>query len=245
MNLTDEKKEVSYRIPFERVTDGDGSLIEINHNHRYTVQITEADPFELTANIRLVDWETGDYIDDYEPDNGLETIAVADLLPVGETTYDISTNIVTLALKAESSFTISTGSNAGVNVQLTYNGNSPANGWLKLEEIPVTTTRAEATQQVKYKIAFNESYAGDSYPRGILHLTDKAGGSEEVILIDTTFGTPVVESTGGTMNPDGVNKWDAADNTLYLVQVIGANTSTGTINITSCLLYTSDAADEL
>lgn len=233
MNLTDEKKEVSYRIPFERVTDGNGSLIEINHNHRYTVQITEADPFELTANIRLVDWETGDYIDDYEPDNGLETIAVADLLPVGETTYNISTNIVTLALKAESSFTISTGSNAGVNVQLTYNGNSPADGWLKLEEIPVTTTRAEATQQVKYKISFNESYAGDSYPRGILRLTDKAGGSEEVILIDTTFGTPVVEATGGTMNSDGVNKWDAADNTLYLVQVAGANVSTGAITITS------------
>ena len=233
MNLTDEKKEVSYRIPFERVTDGDGSLIEINHNHRYTVQITEADPFELTANIRLVDWETGDYIDDYEPDNGLETIAVADLLPVGETTYDISTNIVTLALKTGSSFTVSTGSNAGVNAQLTYNGNSPTDGWLKLEEVPVTTTRTGATQQVKYKISFNESYTGSSYPRGILHLTDKAGGSEEVILIDTTFGTPVVESTGGTMNPDGVNKWDAADNTLYLVQVIGANTSTGTINITS------------
>ena len=34
---------------------------------------------------------------------------------------------------------------------------------------------------------------GDSYPRGILRLTDKAGGSEEVILIDTTFGTPVVD----------------------------------------------------
>ena len=140
---------------------------------------------------------------------------------------------MTLALKAESSFTISTGSNAGVNVQLTYNGNSPADGWLKLEEIPVTTTRAEATQQVKYKISFNESYAGDSYPRGILRLTDKAGGSEEVILIDTTFGTPVVEATGGTMNPDGVNKWDAADNTLYLVQVAGANVSTGAITITS------------
>lgn len=233
MNLTDEKKEVSYRIPFERVTDGNGSLIEINHNHRYTVQITEADPFELTANIRLVDWETGDYIDDYEPDNGLETIAVADLLPVGETTYDISTNIVTLALKTGSSFTVSTGSNAGVNAQLTYNGNSPTDGWLKLEEVPVTTTRTGATQQVKYKISFNESYTGSSYPRGILHLTDKAGGSEEVILIDTTFGTPVVEPTGGTMNPDGVNKWDATDNILYLVQVIGTNTSTGTINITS------------
>lgn len=86
---------------------------------------------------------------------------------------------------------------------------------------------------MKYKISFNESYTGSSYPRGILHLTDKAGGSEEVILIDTTFGTPVVEPTGGTMNPDGVNKWDATDNILYLVQVIGTNTSTGTINITS------------
>ena len=233
MNLTDEKKEVSYRIPFERVTDGNGTRIEINHNHRYTVQITEADPFELTANIRLVDWETGDYIDDYEPDNGLETIAVADLLPVGETTYDISTNIVTLALKVGSSFTVSTGSNAGVATKLTYNGNSPADGWLKLEEIPVTTTRTGATQQVKYKISFNESYTGNSYPRGILRLTDNAGGGEEVILIDTTFGIPIVESTGGTMNPDGVNNWDAADNTLYLVQVAGANVSTGAITITS------------
>ena len=191
MNLTDEKKEVSYRIPFERVTDGNGTRIEINHNRRYTVQITEADPFELTANIRLVDWETGDYIDDYEPDNGLETIAVADLLPVGETTYDISTNIVTLALKVGSSFTVSTGSNAGVATKLTYNGNSPADGWLKLEEIPVTTTRTGATQQVKYKISFNESYTGNSYPRGILRLTDNAGGGEEVILIDTTFGIPI------------------------------------------------------
>ena len=233
MNLTDEKKEVSYRIPFERVTDGNGTRIEINHNHRYTVRITEADPFELTANIRLVDWETGDYIDDYEPDNGLETIAVADLLPVGETTYNISTNIVTLALKVGSSFTVSTGSNAGVATKLTYNGNSPADGWLKLEEIPVTTTRTGATQQVKYKISFNESYTGNSYPRGILRLTDNAGGGEEVILIDTTFGIPIVESTGGTMNPDGVNKWDAADNTLYLVQVAGANVSTGAITITS------------
>ena len=103
VNMTDEKKEVSYRIPFERVTDGNGTRIEINHNHRYTVQITEADPFELKANIRLVDWETGDDIDDYVPDNGLEAITVADLLPVDETTYEPNTNIVTLLLKAGSS----------------------------------------------------------------------------------------------------------------------------------------------
>ena len=233
VNLTDEKKEVSYRIPFERVSDGNGTHIEINHNHRYTVQITEADPFELTANIRLVDWETGDYIDDYEPDNGLDAITVSALLPDGETTYDVNTSIVTLALKAGSSFNISTGSNAGVEAKLSYYGGTTETEWLKLEEIPGTTTRAGGTQQVKYKVSFNEDYMGDSYPRGILRLIDKAGGGEEVVLINTTFGIPVVESTGGTMSPDGVNNWDAAENTLYLVQAADAKVSTGKITITS------------
>lgn len=233
VNLTDEKKEVSYRIPFERVIDGNGSRIEINHNHRYTVQITEADPFELTANIRLVDWETGNDVDDYVPDNGLDAIAVSDLLPAGETTYDASTSIITLPLKVGSSFTAATGSNAGVEAKLTYAGGTEANGWLKLDEIPVTTTRANGTQQVKYKVSFNENYEGDSYPRATLRLTDKAGGSEEVILIETTFGIPEVETTGGTMHPDGVNNWDAAEKTLYLVQATGTGESTGVIKVNS------------
>ena len=234
VNLTDEKKEVSYRIPFERVSDGNGTRIEINHNHRYTVQITEADPFEVKANIRLVDWETGDYIDDYVPDNGLEAITVADLLPVDETTYEPNTNIVTLLLKAGSSFTVTTGSNAGVDAKLTYYGGTAETEWLKWEEIPVTTTRAETTKQVKYKVSFNENYTGDSYPRGILRLMDKAGGSEEVVLIDTTYGIPEVETTGGEMNPSGLNNWDAAESTLYLAQVASAGTSsTGKITVTS------------
>ena len=236
VNMTDEKKEVSYRIPFERVTDGDGMRIEINHNHRYTVQITEADPFELKANIRLVDWETGDDIEDYVPDNGLEAITVADLLPVDETTYEANTNIVTLALKAGSSFTVTTGSNAGVDAKLTYYGGTAETEWLKIDdiEIPASATRAGATKQVKYKVSFNENYTGDSYPRGILRLMDKAGGSEEVVLIDTTYGIPEVETTGGEMNPNGVNNWDAVENTLYLTQVVTAGTSsTGKITVTS------------
>ena len=235
VNLTDEKKEVSYRIPFERVSDGNGTRIEINHNHRYTVQITEAAPFELIANIRLVDWETGDYIDDYEPENGLETVIVADLLPATETTYDINTGTVTLALKTGSSFTATTGSNAGVEAQLSYYGDNSADGWLKLEEIPITTTRTSATQQVKYKVTLDENYTGDNYPRGILCLKDKAGGGEEVILIDidATLGAPIVKSTGGAMSPDGVNKWDMADNTLYLVQTLGSEASTGKIAVTA------------
>ena len=234
VNMTDKKEEVAYRIPFERVTDGDGTRIEINHNHRYTVQITEADPFEVKANIRLVDWETGDNIEDYVPDNGLETITVGELMPVDETTYDANTNIVQLVLKKGSSCTVITGSNAGVEAKLTYYGGTPETEWLKLEEASVTTTRASSTQQMKYKVSFNEDYTGSSYPRGILWLTDKAGGGEEVVLIDKAFGIPEVEPTSGDMDPNGINKWDKNDNTLYLVQTTTAGAfSTGKITITS------------
>lgn len=233
VNLTDEKKEVSYRIPFQRVTDGNGSRIEINHNHRYTVQITEADPFELRANIRLVDWETGGEVEDYEPDNGLDAIVVSELMPVDETTYDGNTSSVTLPVKAGSSFIVTTGSNAGIEAMLGYQGNiSAPEGWLKLEEIPVTTTRADGTQQAKFKVSVNENYTGADYPRGVLRLIDKAGGGEEVVLVNID-NTPLVKPIAGTMNPEGVNNWDTTEETLYLVQAIAGKTSTGTITIIS------------
>ncbi|MCD8091443.1 MAG: hypothetical protein LUF01_00810, partial [Bacteroides sp.] len=48
------------------------------------------------------------------------------------------------------------------------------------------------------------------------------------------FGIPEVEPTGGEMNPSGLNNWDAAENTLYLAQVVTAGTSsTGKITVTS------------
>ena len=233
VNQTDEKKEVTYRIPFERVTDGSGARIEISHNHRYTVQITEADPFELTADIRLVDWETGDAVEEYEPDNGLDAIVIADLLPAAESTYDVNTFTVTLALKAGSGFTATTGSNAGVEAILTYYNGTPADNWLKVEEIPVDAARTGASQKAKFKVSINESYTGNSYPRAILRLIDKAGGGEDMILVNTTYGSPVVESTGGTMNPAGANNWDATEQNLYMVQASAANTSTAVIAVTA------------
>ena len=232
VNLTDEKKEVTYRIPFERVTDGNGSLIEINHNHRYTVQITEADPFELQANIRLVDWETGNDVEDYEPDNGLDAIAISDMLPDGETIYDANTGSITLPVKAGSSFVVTVGSNAGIEARLGYQSGTPAGGWLKLEEIPVSTTRADGTKQAKFKVSVNEDYAGDNYPRGVVRLTDKAGGGEEVVLVNID-NTPLVKPTVDTMIPEGINNWDASEQTLYMVQTAAGKKSTGTITVIS------------
>lgn len=233
VNLTDEKKEVSYRIPFERVTDGNGSRIEINHNHRYTVQITEADPFVLKANIRLVDWETGGDMDDYVPDNGLGAIVVSDMLPVDETTYDANTSAVTLPVKAGSSFVVTVSSNAGIEAKMGYQGSiSPAEGWLKLEELSAATTRAGGTQQARFKVSLNKDYTGKNYPRGVVRLIDKAGGMEEVVLVNID-NTPLVKPTAGTMNPEGVNNWDATQQALYLVQTTTGKESTGTVTVIS------------
>ena len=139
MNQTDAPKEVSYTIPFEQVVDGSGMRIEISHNHRYTVQITKADPFEAVANITVADWDEGGDVD-YEPENGLDEVVVSDLLPAGKTTYDPDISTVGMSLD-NGSFIVTTGSNAGVDPILEYADGSAvaANYLLPAPKFPLSS----------------------------------------------------------------------------------------------------------
>lgn len=212
INQTDLPKEVSYRILFEQVTDGSGSRIEINHNHRYTVQITKADPFELVANIKLVDWETGNSIDDYEPDNKLDVIVVSDLLPVDETTYSDATGTISMPLKAGSSFVVTTGSNAGVEAVINYMDGSPGDaGWLKVESLPLTRA---GTQPAKFKISLDESYTGWAHSRGLLRIVDKAGGAESLIIINPVSQPTVMPVSSLATVPGDKLNWLQTDTSV-------------------------------
>lgn len=218
LNQTDTPKEVSYTVPFERITDGNGTRIEINHNHRYTVQITQADPFKLEVNILVADWDDGSGVDDYEPDNKLDEITVDNLLPTGESTWTKLTSTVNLSLKTGSSFDVATGSNAGVETSLSYaNGSAAANNWLKVESIPVTRG---STQKAKFTVSLNEHYAGTSYPHAILTLADKAG-SEEAIITILPVAKPLVTVPSAPASGPGknLNSLDADANTIELYRV--------------------------
>lgn len=217
LNQTDTPKEVSYTVPFERITDGNGTRIEINHNHRYTIQITQADPFKLEVNILVADWDDGSGVDDYEPDNKLDGITVDNLLPTGETTWTELTSTINLSLKPGSSFDVATGSNAGVTASLSYaNGSAAANNWLKVENVPLTR---EGTQKAKFTVSLNESHTG-SYPQAILTLADKAGGEEAIIII-LPVAKPLITASTATATGPGkdLNSLDADASVIELYRV--------------------------
>lgn len=217
LNQTDTPKEVSYTVPFERITDGNGTRIEINHNHRYTIQITQADPFKLEVNILVADWDDGSGVDDYEPDNKLDGITVDNLLPAGETTWTELTSTINLSLKPGSSFDVATGSNAGVTASLSYaNGSAAANNWLKVENVPLTR---EGTQKAKFTVSLNESHTG-SYPQAILTLADKAGGEEAIIII-LPVAKPLITASTATATGPGkdLNSLDADASVIELYRV--------------------------
>lgn len=214
VNQTDVPKEVSYTIPFEQVVDGSGMRIEISHNHRYTVQITKADPFEAVANITVADWDEGGDVD-YEPENGLDEVVVSDLLPIGKTTYDPDISTVGMSLD-NGSFIVTTGSNAGVDPILEYaDGSAVADNWLKVEELPVTRAKIPA----KFKVSYNTLFTGDC-STALLRLTDKASSKESVIIV-RPVAKPVfyVAENAGNHPGKGLNSLDVAANILHLYRV--------------------------
>lgn len=69
-------------VEFEQSVAGTGGYIEVKPNHRYTVRITDADPFKLDVNITVSDWtDGGDF--EYQPENEL---AIGTLTGAGATT---------------------------------------------------------------------------------------------------------------------------------------------------------------
>ena len=69
-------------VEFEQSVAGTGGYITEKPNHRYTVRITDADPFKLDVNITVSDWtDGGDF--EYQPENEL---AIGTLTGVGATT---------------------------------------------------------------------------------------------------------------------------------------------------------------
>ena len=58
LNMTDPPQDVSYMVDFEQSVAGTGGYIEVKPNHRYTVRITDADPFKLDVNITVSPDET-------------------------------------------------------------------------------------------------------------------------------------------------------------------------------------------
>lgn len=58
-----ETLPVSYKVPFIQICDGAGSYIEVDANHRYTIAITDADPYHLGFSFSITEWSDDNEID--------------------------------------------------------------------------------------------------------------------------------------------------------------------------------------
>lgn len=83
---------VTYRIPFDQVRDGNGLQVHINPNHRYVVKITDADPTELKFTISVADWASDDNLNEFDPDNTL--IAVKEVTGDGIFVNGVNTFLI-------------------------------------------------------------------------------------------------------------------------------------------------------
>lgn len=161
-----ETKEVSYNVPFTQVVNGTGSRVEINPNHRYTIAITEADPYRVKFDFTVADWENGEDLGSFTPDNSFGTLNVE---PADQ--FDAATKTMKTNLTPGSSFTITMGNNATPEVSLTYD--QPGNEWLETSIVTAPVTRTEWVQNTTITIKAKEDNF-TAYPTATLKLTNPA-----------------------------------------------------------------------
>ena len=124
---------------------------------------------------------------------------------------------------ANATFEIHTNSYGG----MTLVGN-PA--WVtpnKYEEKPAITT--PYATKINTRFRFTIKSQNGAYPAGNITLRPVLGGPDFVVTINPVYQAPTL--TAGTMNPNGVNNYDAGQNAVYLVQQVAGKNSTAQLSV--------------
>ncbi|WP_270833480.1 fimbrial protein, partial [Bacteroides cellulosilyticus] len=217
LNQTDIPQEVSYMVEFEQSVAGTGGYIEVKPNHRYTVRITDADPFKLDVNITVSDWtDGGDF--EYQPENEL---AIGTLTGVGATVI-ASNNTATVSPDETEYFSIPFTSNSEAECSIVYTSSAGGSAeWLKTEITPVTRA---GSASYTCKVSKADSYSGNLFPKAIILLRSKAGREESQIAVKADVGVPGIAAAAVTPSePDAANTYTAGSESPDVI--------TGTLNM--------------
>ena len=217
LNQTDIPQEVSYMVEFEQSVAGTGGYIEVKPNHRYTVRITDADPFKLDVNITVSDWtDGGDF--EYQPENEL---AIGTL--TGEGATDIAgNNTATVSPDETEYFSIPFTSNSEAECSIVYTSSAGGGAeWLKTEITPVTRA---GSASYTCKVSKADGYSGNLYPKAIILLRSKAGREESQIAVKAAVGVPEIAAAAVTPSEsDAANTYTAGSESPDVI--------TGTLNM--------------
>lgn len=176
---------VTYTIPFRTKAGDNSTNLEIVHNHRYIVNIIDADPYQIKCSMNIADWEDDGKIDDYEPDNtpGEMKIDIPDAFPANK--YVADSSLVYMTRGSGSYFNVTVGTNSEMKVTKSYEDGSTDKDWLKIENPTITEnlTKALSSKTYNFKLTINGSYDGEDAPRATVTFTDKAQGISRSIYV--------------------------------------------------------------
>ena len=212
-----EEIPVTYKVPFKPAGNASGNYIEVAYNHRYTVNITEADEYHLDFTLKVSDWTDEGDIDDYKPENdftkdalalsGIGNTADVKLLSDGNIVMDASTSST-----GTLSFTIAGNHTdpSAIVEKLDYAGGDE---WLVIDGERTTVTKASTLTTFKYKMS--DGIAGmDDFRAVTIRLSNKASGKNlDIRVIPTELSGPEI--------------------TLEAVEGSSYDPATGTVTITN------------
>ncbi|MCC8172725.1 MAG: hypothetical protein LIP00_13315 [Parabacteroides sp.] len=202
-----ESIDVSYPIRFAPKGSETGTYLEINHNHRYTIAITGADPEHLDFVLNASDWSDSGAIDDYNPQNKPDevTVTVPDAFNA-DTQWNRDAGTVSMSLKDGSNFTVATGSNSALILSKTYAGKNQDYDWLEISEPTIApVTKSFTAFGYTYTLSLKAGYSAGRYPKATVRFIDSASGQENVLFVEAISAPQVVEipKASGDTNPNG------------------------------------------
>lgn len=204
LNLT-ESQDVSYKVPFKQMVNGVGTYIEVNYNHRYTIEITKADPTRLDVTLKVTDWEEDVELDPYTPENDFDHNTPLTLETGSMGAYVTDKGQVSLMPDVASTFSFVMGSNSALKSELVFQEGSAE--WLELAEAtapdPVTRATSQSTKYTVSTVGATLTGPSELLPV-IIRLTNPASGIRKDIKVFATKGPEVtmVEAEGNNSTFD-------------------------------------------
>lgn len=226
VNMT-EQKEVSYKIPFEQVQNGIGSYIEVAYNHRYTIAITKADDYHLDFTLKVADWDDGEKVDEYEPENSFDRNAPIVLETDGGAStgaYVLDNGQISVLAKSGSKLAFKMGSNTKLQAELVFKQGSAE--WIKVVE-PVVTTNSVASRAnsmdslFQYKV--DETLIDDRSKLlpVTIRLSNPASGVRKEIKVIATPGPEVAKTAPAEGAAVNYSSFNAATQTATIYNLAG------------------------
>lgn len=208
----DESIPVSYKIPFSSIKNQEGINVAIQPNHRYTVQVNEADAYEVKLSIQVADWDEGGSLDEYDPSEANNILLKAINLSGDVRSTNTAYHLRTIATTNGNQGSITFQSNSKVTPNISYAGGDVNHQWLSFAE---PTLQGTDSYVFTPKVTQNQDFC---YPPATVTFSN-ATGSQVVLTLHSYYlwsSTSAYQTVGLVDNGTNhylVVKTDLVDNT--------------------------------